>query len=290
MSEDKNSVSWRRERFRELCLSGATREAIAAELAVSPKHVRKYAKELNLPTPPFQGETTKPVTPPVASLTPRSKLWDESRTSALRALWGVSALTCEKIAQRINEEFGASFSKNSVIGKSGRLGLPARAGARGGVRKRKPAPEGTQTSAEARREFAEAKSRAEIETARRETADEEASIAGARREKLAAARMAVAAKTAGAPTPAPEVVPVPRQVVLAAPESQSQAPVEGVTLLKLNADSCRWPLGEKDEFASRFCGNRSADGLPYCELHSRIAYQPALRRRQRLDVEKTSAA
>lgn len=45
------------------------------------------------------------------------------------------------------------------------------------------------------------------------------------------------------------------------------------SLLELNAESCRWPLGRPgaDDFA--FCGNAPVDGLPYCPGHARLAYR-----------------
>lgn len=45
------------------------------------------------------------------------------------------------------------------------------------------------------------------------------------------------------------------------------------SLLELNAESCRWPLGRPgaDDFA--FCGNAPVEGLPYCPGHARLAYR-----------------
>jgi GcrA cell cycle regulator len=45
------------------------------------------------------------------------------------------------------------------------------------------------------------------------------------------------------------------------------------SLLELNSESCRWPLGRPgtDDFA--FCGNAPVEGLPYCPGHARMAYR-----------------
>jgi GcrA cell cycle regulator len=45
------------------------------------------------------------------------------------------------------------------------------------------------------------------------------------------------------------------------------------SLLELNSESCRWPLGRPgtDDFA--FCGNAPVEGLPYCPGHARLAYR-----------------
>jgi hypothetical protein len=285
LTENKNSVAWRRERFRALCLEGATREAIAAELVVSMKHVRKYAKELGLPTPPFRTEDSAPVPLPVSSLTPRSKLWDEARNSALRALWGVSALKCEDIANRINEEFGATFTKNSIIGRAGRIGLPTRVGLgergsnRGGHKNRtkKPAPDGTQSGADARREFADAVA------AKRQA--EQAAIAAAEAEVRREAAKELAKARAEVISAAVPVAPVE----LVSPIRTAPAIIEpsppatgGISIFALRsatrdlAGTCRWPLdGDKTSITTRYCGEDTAFGKVYCDTHRRIAYPNA---------------
>ena len=54
-----------------------------------------------------------------------------------------------------------------------------------------------------------------------------------------------------------------------------------VPLMDLSDQMCKWPSGDPgtDEFA--FCGHKSWNGLPYCHYHSRVAYQPPDRRRDR---------
>ena len=52
------------------------------------------------------------------------------------------------------------------------------------------------------------------------------------------------------------------------------------TLLELNDETCRWPIGDPGSPEFFFCGGQTITSLPYCAYHSRIAYQPAnLRRR-----------
>jgi GcrA cell cycle regulator len=53
------------------------------------------------------------------------------------------------------------------------------------------------------------------------------------------------------------------------------------TLLELNEDTCRWPIGDPATTEFFFCGGKPLDGLPYCNYHSRAAYQPANERRNR---------
>ena len=51
------------------------------------------------------------------------------------------------------------------------------------------------------------------------------------------------------------------------------------TLLELNEETCRWPIGDPGHPDFFFCGGQTITGLPYCAYHSRVAYQPAHMRR-----------
>ncbi|TAK48559.1 MAG: GcrA cell cycle regulator [Xanthobacteraceae bacterium] len=52
------------------------------------------------------------------------------------------------------------------------------------------------------------------------------------------------------------------------------------TLMELNEDTCRWPVGDPGSPDFFFCGGKSLTSLPYCAHHSRIAYQPVSDRRR----------
>jgi GcrA cell cycle regulator len=52
------------------------------------------------------------------------------------------------------------------------------------------------------------------------------------------------------------------------------------TILELNEQTCRWPIGDPGSSDFFFCGGNTITGLPYCAYHSRIAYQPAGERRR----------
>lgn len=54
-----------------------------------------------------------------------------------------------------------------------------------------------------------------------------------------------------------------------------------MSLLALNDTMCKWPEGDPGTEGFHFCGHRNWNGLPYCEYHSRLAYQPVDRRRDR---------
>jgi len=68
--------------------------------------------------------------------------------------------------------------------------------------------------------------------------------------------------------------------VLAPVEELFIPPEERATILQLNEHTCKWPIGDPGTDDFYFCGRRSDAGVPYCEHHCRIAYQPADRRRR----------
>ena len=52
------------------------------------------------------------------------------------------------------------------------------------------------------------------------------------------------------------------------------------TILELNEQTCRWPIGDPGSSDFFFCGGNTIANLPYCAYHSRVAYQPASDRRR----------
>jgi GcrA cell cycle regulator len=46
-----------------------------------------------------------------------------------------------------------------------------------------------------------------------------------------------------------------------------------IGIMDLNAHTCRWPIGDPLTPDFGFCGQHSVEGKPYCEFHSRRAYQ-----------------
>jgi GcrA cell cycle regulator len=53
------------------------------------------------------------------------------------------------------------------------------------------------------------------------------------------------------------------------------------TLVELNENTCRWPIGDPSSQEFFFCGGPPVAGHPYCGYHSRVAYQPPAARRDR---------
>ncbi|MDA8870556.1 GcrA cell cycle regulator [Rhizobiaceae bacterium] len=76
----------------------------------------------------------------------------------------------------------------------------------------------------------------------------------------------------------------------AAPEfEQQQAASDDVVvpisrkldLLQLTETTCKWPTGDPTMPGFSFCGHTSQDDKPYCEFHSKLAFQPPSERRRR---------
>ena len=76
--------------------------------------------------------------------------------------------------------------------------------------------------------------------------------------------------------------PAPRRVPVPVPIEDIVVPISRrVSLMELNDTMCKWPEGDPGSEDFHFCGHRSFNSLPYCEYHSRLAYQPVDRRRDR---------
>ena len=54
-----------------------------------------------------------------------------------------------------------------------------------------------------------------------------------------------------------------------------------LNLMQLTDTTCKWPTGDPTMPGFSFCGHKSADDKPYCEFHSKLAFQPANERRRR---------
>ncbi|CAN0354981.1 unnamed protein product, partial [Phaeothamnion confervicola] len=65
---------------------------------------------------------------------------------------------------------------------------------------------------------------------------------------------------------------------------------ERKSLLDLTDMSCRWPINDPQHADFHFCNRSKVTGLPYCEHHSRRAFQPAQpRRRERVEIPIVAA-
>lgn len=75
------------------------------------------------------------------------------------------------------------------------------------------------------------------------------------------------------------VAPAPSLPERKIQKAASQDNRQGVPLVDLKANQCRWPLGDPREESFGFCGCKNIAGLPYCAEHAKVAYQAATRNR-----------
>lgn len=168
--------------------------------------------------------------------------WTDERVNMLKQL-REEGLSASQIAKRL----GGGATRNSVIGKMHRLGLPGR-------------PQSSRPAA--RRQ------------APRSRKPNTASRASAPR-----SHGATALKTQLAPRPEPEPAPAPIHLVDLSRGGK-------VTILMLSNKTCRWPIGEPNEGDFCFCGHEPKEGSPYCDYHTKVAYQPASERRRQKSARR----
>jgi len=132
-------------------------------------------------------------------------------------------------------------TRNAVIGKVHRLGLSGRA---------KPA------ASRVKRQTRSNTGYAATRTTR----------AAPRTRGATALKMDVDAEIRFTPKPVEDVViPISRKL----------------TLMQLSEKTCKWPTGDPQRPDFSFCGHNSKEATPYCEFHSKLAFQPASERRKR---------
>lgn len=89
-----------------------------------------------------------------------------------------------------------------------------------------------------------------------------------------------AGATALKPQAQAEAAPKPRPAPKPVPLSEVAPSGARCDILALNERTCRWPIGEPGTEEFCFCGDMPKTGVPYCEHHARIAYQPLHDRRR----------
>lgn len=189
-------------------------------------------------------------------MTDATLTWTDERVDRLKTLWQEG-----KSASTIAAELGG-VSRNAVIGKVHRLGLSGR----GKTQEKAPAarprqkpptvPESTTANPLP-------------STAARPASIGATALASAVQPRVVAPALSPVAAALSAPSPTPRVA---HDVVV--PIS------ERVTIMDLRESMCRWPIGDPSSPDFRFCGGRSLTGMPYCEAHAQIAYQPSAERRR----------
>lgn len=54
-----------------------------------------------------------------------------------------------------------------------------------------------------------------------------------------------------------------------------------ISLLELTLHTCRWPVGDPAHDDFHFCGGKVTTSDVYCDVHKKVAYQPARKRKPR---------
>jgi GcrA cell cycle regulator len=86
---------------------------------------------------------------------------------------------------------------------------------------------------------------------------------------------ATALKADAVPAPRPQAAPAPSLTSLS-----DEPLIPNATVLQINEQTCKWPVGDPSQSDFHFCARRSESGIPYCGYHARIAYQPVSDRRR----------
>ena len=89
---------------------------------------------------------------------------------------------------------------------------------------------------------------------------------------------ATALKTETLPSVRPQAQPSPQLTSLS-----DEPLIPNASVLQINEQTCKWPVGDPTSADFHFCARRSDVGIPYCAYHARIAYQPVADRRRDRD-------
>jgi GcrA cell cycle regulator len=180
--------------------------------------------------------------------------WTDERIELLRKSWE-AGMTASQIAEVLAD----GVSRNAVIGKAHRLGLPPRPS---------PVRPGEVVLLAAGEVLV-------VEVVEIDVLRVEADGSVADEVEIGdPVQSPVAQRVAAA---IPPVVPARRP-------SRSAAALRKparTTLLDLSEKICKWPIGHPGEADFHFCGKPSQASFPYCSEHCAIAYQAQMPRRDR---------
>lgn len=168
--------------------------------------------------------------------------WTDERVELLRKLWS-EGLSASQIAAQLG-----GVSRNAVIGKVHRLKLSGRGRTSAAPARQKKTSQGPGVSKSVSRAAS---------TTRHVTTS------------IGATALQVQF----------DAEPVARQYLR--PVENVVVPISRhLKLVELTERTCKWPNGDPLSEEFHFCGNDAAESGPYCNYHSRIAFQPASERRR----------
>ena len=166
--------------------------------------------------------------------------WTDERVELLRKLWS-EGLSASQIAAQLG-----GVSRNAVIGKVHRLKLSSRGRAASAPTRQKKAVQAG---------------------------------SGAKQVTRTTTRTVTVSVGATAVQAQFDAEPVSRHHMR--PQENVVVPISRrLQLVQLSERTCKWPNGDPLSEDFSFCGNDSAETGPYCNYHSRIAFQPAAERRR----------
>ncbi|OAG73353.1 GcrA cell cycle regulator [Gluconobacter japonicus] len=204
--------------------------------------------------------------------------WTDETIARLRELWSQGLSTAE-IGRQL------SITKNAVVGKAHRLGLPPRPSP---IRNRKVKDGETPSTETPRRKpptrkAAAPKAEASADLLTEKTEAKPAAIK-ADTPKSAPAKPSPALESvmmSPPPRPVAAKVDSPARVTSVAPEPRVPPPVRPAPPPRFTASidrparrgpSCCWPIGDPGTPGFHFCGATPLPGKPYCAEHAAIAY------------------
>ena len=175
--------------------------------------------------------------------------WTDERVETLKRMWGEG-----QSASQIAKELGG-VTRNAVIGKVHRLGLSGRA---------KPAGKSNNTP-------------------RRKSTTSRASSGGGGSSTYARAGASrTSTRTVGNAALKMELNPDAEIHIEEKRAEDVVVPISRkLTLMQLTETTCKWPTGDPTMPGFSFCGQTSEEDKPYCEFHSKLAFQPPNERRRR---------
>jgi GcrA cell cycle regulator len=173
--------------------------------------------------------------------------WTEERVELLKKLW-LEGLSASQIAGVLGE----GVTRNAVIGKVHRLKLTGRAKPASSTPRARTAPRSN--------------------TVRRVSTSSSGRSSSGIASMMKSRNMSSGGAIQGATALKMEdefqreVYVAPQVQELYIPEDQR------LSLLQLNEETCKWPIGDPLTPDFYFCGQHSEEGKPYCDFHSRRAY------------------
>lgn len=197
--------------------------------------------------------------------------WTDEIIAQLKELWGEGLSTAE-IGRRL------SITKNAVVGKAHRLGLPPR-----------PSPirrDGKPKTAGAEKTEKTVTPSAEAAPPQPAPSTREATPAPVVAQPATPPAAPVARTSPAVATPVREEAVERKEKVAAAPKPAAKPKptfrnVSDPEPQKRRGPACCWPIGDPGTPGFRFCGATPLPGKPYCEEHAQIAY---VRLRDRRDT------